>query len=302
MKRRLTRSVLVLSVLVGFVGAACSKGGTTVDTFGETKDDAIAKLLPSDVASKGSVTVASDASYAPMEFFATDNKTIQGADVDLGHAMGAVLGIDFNFVNAKFDGIIPGLSSGKYDVGMSAFTDNKEREQTVDMVTYFQAGASIFVKAGSGNSFTSLDQLCGKPVSIERGTTELDDATAASKDCTSAGKQAINALVFDDQNGANLAVISGRAVASLADTPVANYQVKVTNGQVKVTGDYLSPAPYGIALPRPSGSAAGTAPLSKAIQAAMQKLIDDGTYKKILDKWGIAAGAIATSAINGATS
>ena len=95
-------------------------------------------------------------------------------------------------------------------------------------------------------------------------------------------------------------MISGRAVASLADSQVAAYQVKLTNGQVKVTGDYLAPAPYGIAIPRPAGATPGSGPLTKAIFDALQKLITDGTYKRILDKWGTGAGALAAAKINGA--
>ena len=246
--------------------------------------------------------MATDASYAPDEFFDTDNKTIIGMDVDLGHAIGDVLGLKFNFVNATFGGIIGGIASGRFDIGMSSFTDNKDREKTVDFVDYFQAGASIFVAAASTDSFTTLDQLCGKAVSVEKGTTEVDDATAASKTCVTEGKAKINMLVFDDQNQTNLAVISGRAVASLADTQVANYQVKQTGGKVKVTGDYLAPAPYGIAIARPTRAAPGTGPMTKPIYDALKKLFDTGVYMQILNKWGIAPGAIAAPKINGAAS
>ena len=230
-----------------------------------------------------------------MEYFAPDNKTVIGADVDIGHAIGAVLGLKFNFVNASFDGIIPGLKSGKYDIGISSFFDTKEREAIVDMVDYFQAGSAIFVKSTDTNNYTSLDQFCGKAVAAESGTTELDDAKTASRTCQSEGKQLINALSFNDQNGVNLAVISGRAAAGLADTEVAQYQTRQTNGQLRFAGNYAAAVLYGMAVPKGNGTAT-------AMKDALQKLYSDGTFKKILDKYGIGSGILSAPGINGATS
>ncbi|MHB8511271.1 MAG: ABC transporter substrate-binding protein [Actinomycetota bacterium] len=281
------------------VPGATSSGGcpatAAVNAFGASCDSTIAAEVPATMQGKV-LSVATDASYAPMESFAKDNKTIVGADVDFGDAIATIMGVKFTFINTSFDGIIAGVSAGKYDLSMSSFTDTADREKKVDMVTYFQAGEAIFVAATSTASYKTLDQLCGKPVSVEKGTVELDDIKAQNKKC----KSPIKALAFPDQNGANLAVLSGRAVACLADTPVADYQVKVTRGKVKVTGEYVSPSPYGIVIERASGVAPGNAPLTKAIHDAVQKMIDSGVYGKILAKYGIVAGAITTSKINGA--
>jgi len=293
----------VLSLLIGIflVATACAKGTTTLTSSGK-KDAKIAAEVPASIRSKGSVTVASDASYAPMEFFGPDNKTIEGADVDIGTAIGDILGLKFNFVNATFDTIIPGLQSGKFDVGISSFFDTKDRQKKVDMIDYFQAGSGIFVPSSDQTTYTSLDQFCGKSVAAESGTTELSDATAASKTCQSEGKPAIKVLSFTDQNGVNLAVTSARAVAGLADSEVAAYQTKVTNGKLRFGGEYAKPVLYGMAIPRPTGSAPGSGPLTKAISDALTKLIADGTYGTILAKWGIQAGALTTITVNGATS
>jgi polar amino acid transport system substrate-binding protein len=289
------------------LSTACSKsstsGGGTPSASGSglTKDATIAAELPSAIASAGVLKVASDASYPPNEYFAPDNKTIIGFDVEIANAVGQVLGVKVQFTNVKFDDIIPSLQAGKYDVGISGFTDNKDREQKVDMVDYLQAGESIFVLASSGANYTSPDQLCGKSASVEKGTTELDDLNAANTKCSAAGKPKINILPFDDQNGANLALTSGHADACLADSQVADYAVKVTNGKVKVTAEYMAPNPYGIAVPRGTG-APGSAPLAKAIKDALQKVFDSGVYLQILNKYGISKGAIAAPGINGAKS
>ena len=251
--------------------------------------------VPAAIKSKGTLTVGTDASYAPNEFYGTDNKTIIGMDVDLAKAIGQTLGLKTNVVQASFDSIIPGLASGKYDMSLSSFTDNKEREKTVNFVTYLSAGTSLMVKSGNPEKLTP-DTLCGKKVAVEKGTVQEDpDIPTRSKACTSAGKKAITALVYPDQNGANLALSSGRADAVLADSPVIAYAVKQSNGQFEVSGSSYNNAPYGIAIPKTNG-------LTDPVLAAVKKLMSDGTYKSILTKWGLQNSAITDPKINGATS
>jgi len=197
--------------------------------------------------------------------------------------------------NATFDSIIPGLASNKYDLGMSSFTDTKEREKTVDFVTYFSAGTSFYEKASGGPAITDLSSLCGVTVAVEKGTTQQDDSTGQSKKCTSAGKKAVKVLTFPDQNGANLAITSGRAQVGMADSPVADYQVKQSGGQFKTVGTPYGTAPYGIAIPKGNG-------MDKPVLDAVKALMANGQYKAILTKWGIADGAITSPVINGAVS
>jgi polar amino acid transport system substrate-binding protein len=283
--------------------AACgssSKGSSTATPSAsanaipsESADSSI--TVPAAIKSKGTITVATDASYAPNEFYASDNKTIIGMDVDLAKALGQVLGLKVDVVDAKFDSIIPGLASGKYDLSLSSFTDTKAREQTVDFVTYFSAGTSLMVKTGNPEKLTP-DSLCGKKVAVESGTVQQDpDIPTRSKTCTTAGKAKITPLVFPDESGANLALSSGRADAVLADSPVAAYAAKQSNGQFEITGSSYDTAPYGIAIPKTNG-------LTQPILSALKKLMSDGTYTAILKKWGIDDGAITNPQINGATS
>jgi polar amino acid transport system substrate-binding protein len=265
-----------------------------------TKDETIAAEVPADIAAKGTLIIATDATYAPNEFIAPGESAPQGMTVDLGHAIGTVLGLNFEFQNAGFDSIIPGLSSGKYDIGMSSFTDTKEREQTVDFVTYFIAGTSFYTLASGGPDVSGLDSLCGIAVGAERGTTQADDATAQSKKCTDAGQPAVELSVFPDQNGANLALSSGRVEAVMADSPVAAYAVQQSGGQFTLSGTPYGTAPYGIAIPRPAGVAPGEAPMSQPVLDAVKKLIETGAYMQILEKWGVQDGGITDPVINGA--
>lgn len=255
----------------------------------------IAAEVPAAVRSKGTLTVAADATYAPNEFIASDGHTVIGWDADLAAALGQELGLKIKMVNATFDTIIPGLAAGKYDLGMSSFTDTKERQKTVDFVDYYEAGTSFFVKSSGGPNITSLADLCGHKVSVEKGTTEQTDAQAQAAKCKSQGKPTVTVEIFNDQNAANLALSSGRADVAMADSPPAEYQVKLSNGVFKLSGPAYGTAPYGIAIPKNNG-------MAKAILDALKQLIANGTYKTILEKWGVQAGAISTPAINGGTS
>ena len=213
-------------------------------------------------------------------------------DADLAAALAGVMGLKSDVVNATFDSIIPGLAGGKYDLGMSSFTDTKEREKTVDFVTYFTAGTSFYVKAQGGPTVNSLADLCGKTVAVEKGTTQQNSATAQGKKC---GSGTVKVLTFPDQNGANLALSSSRAQVGMGDSPVVDYQVKQSGGQFKLTGQPYGTAPYGIAIPKDNG-------MAKPVLAALKELMANGKYDAILKKWGIQAGALKTPTINAATS
>jgi len=245
--------------------------------------------VPAAIKSKGTITIAMDATYPPDESIANDGHTIVGFDADLGNALAKAMGLKADLKNVTFDDIIPGLQSGKYDVGLSSFTDNKKREKTVDFVTYFQAGEGFYVKAGSGKTFNGLASLCGHTVSVEKGTTEETDANTQAKKCK------VTVLSFADQGQANLAVSSGRADVGFADSQVVGYIVKQSNGQFQVTGQAFAVAPYGIALPKGNG-------MAKAVQAALEELMKNGTYQKLLKKWGVQSGGISKPVIDGAIS
>jgi polar amino acid transport system substrate-binding protein len=289
---------------IGGCGSSSSSSSTSSSSAGSSGTSStatpaanatIAAEVPAAIKSKGTLTVAADATYAPNEFFAPDGKTVIGMDVDLVKALGGLMGLKVNVQNAKFDAIIPGLAGNKYDLGASSFTDTKDREKTVDFVTYFSAGESFYTKAQGGVSVNTLADLCGHTVAVETATTEKDDATKQSAKCTKAGKKAVTVLVFPDQNAANLALSSGRAQIGFADSPVVAYAVKKTNGQFKLVGQTFGTAPYGLALPKGNG-------MAKPVLDAVKALMADGQYKAILTRWGVQDGAITNPVINGATS
>jgi polar amino acid transport system substrate-binding protein len=298
---RLTAGLALVAALA-VVLAGCGGGGkkaapstTATTAAAPSTNSKIAAEVPQKIKSKGTLTVAADATYAPNEFVATNGHTIAGMDPDLAQALAGVLGLKFKVVNASFDTIIPGLQSGKYDLGMSSFTDTKEREKVVDFVTYFSAGTSFYVKASGGPTINSLADLCGHSVGVERGTTQAADATAQSKKCKAAGKPGVKVAVYPDQNSANLAISSGRQQVGMADSPVAAYIVKKSNGQFKLSGKSYNTAPYGIAIPKNNG-------MAKPVLDALKSLLSNGTYQAILKKWKVHHFAIKNPKINGAIS
>lgn len=266
-------------------GAASSAPASTI-----TKDDALAAMVPAAISENGTLSIGTDASYAPNQFLADDGTTIVGWDVDLATAVAQVLGLKAEFENAPFDTLVAGVKSGKYELGVSSFTINPERVQQVDMPSYFNAGTSWAVPAGNPNNITP-DTACGFKVAVQKGTVQVADITARSEACTDAGKEPITIEQFQLQSDATAAVVSGKDDAMLSDSPIIDYAIAQTGDKLVTTGEMYDAAPYGYAVPKDGDYA-------KALQGALQKLMDDGEYLKILTKWGVQSGAITTSELN----
>ncbi|MFE9171115.1 ABC transporter substrate-binding protein [Streptomyces kebangsaanensis] len=268
--------------------SAPASGGPAAKT---EVDAAAAALLPADIRSKGVLAVASDASYRPFEYFDTDNKTMIGFDIDMTDALGAKLGLKVDHVNAGFDGILPGLAAHKFDVGASAFSVTPERSKAVDFVPYLNAGSGLAVKAGNPLGL-KMDPmaLCGRTVAAQKGSIQgIAQLPAISKACTGAGKAPVKADLFPSQDGANLAVVSGRADAVMADSAPLALQAKASHGQFELApGTDYEPVPLGIALPKGS-------PLKPALDAAMEALISDGTMESLVKKWDMPTGLLLKS-------
>ena len=254
-------------------------------------DEAAAALLPAEIADSGKLVVGTDAAYPPNEYKDADGNPI-GWDVDLVEALGAKLGLEVEYEIASFDKIIPSITGGTMDMGMSSFTDNAERQEQVDFVDYYSAG--ILWAAPAGET-VDPDDACGLKVAVQATTYEhTDELPAKSQACTDAGKPAIEITPFDTQDAAANAVVLGQADAMSADSPVTGYAIAQTDGKLEAAGDVFDSAPYGFPVEKGSELAA-------AIQAAMQSLIDDGTYGDILAEWGVESGAVDTIEINAGT-
>jgi polar amino acid transport system substrate-binding protein len=298
--RRWHRGTLFGLVLaVALVAAGCGTdddgsggGGTGTTTAAPAVDEALAAKVPAEIKSDGKILVGINAEYAPNEFLDPDGKTVVGWNVDLFNAVAAKLGLKTEYQPSKFADIIPGLQSGKYEFGVSSFTINDERKQQVNMVSYFNAGTQWGTKTGNPAG-VQPDDACGKKVAVQTATVqETEDLPKRQEACKSAGKPAITVDSYQDQGQATAAVVSGKDDAMLADSPVVAYAVKQTNGQLELLGDIYDAAPYGYVIKKDQTD------FAQATADAVKALISDGTYKTILEKWGVQAGAIDNPAVN----
>ena len=271
--------------------AGCG-GASSATPRGENA--AIAAQVPAAIKAKGTLTVATDPTYAPNEFIEPEDHTLVGMDPELMRAMGALMGLTVKFVDVSFDTIIRGVAAGKYDVGASSITDTKKRERTVTFVDYYSAGTSFYEKSYVYTNVSALADLCGHTVAVNKGTTEQEEATAQSAICTKSGKKPVAVLVYANQNDATQAALEGRAQLAMADSPVAAYQAgQQSETPFEVVGTY-GIAPYGLAVPKNSV-------MTTPLLSALKTLIANGKYRQILEHWGIQAGAITTPKVNGAT-
>ncbi|MGW8888118.1 ABC transporter substrate-binding protein [Streptomyces sp. NPDC055749] len=295
--------------------AACGEGGGTGDgTAAEVpakaevagvtveKDTKLHDSLPDAVKKSGTVRVATDVPYAPFEMFVTEGKKeLTGLDYDLGQAIGARLGVRFAFTPQKFDGIVPAIQAGKFDVAMSAMTDNKERQAVVDFVDYSVSGSGIMVAKGNAEKITTLDDLCGKKVAVQAATNQLDLLKDHQKACEKAGRGEIGILTFPKDSDAQLALRANKVVAQVLTKPAAGWTAKTADGgnafevvdDPAATGGYNA-SPNGIAVSKKLPE------LTTAIQKALQSLIDDGTATKIFEKYGVASIAVEEATRNAA--
>lgn len=267
-------------------------GSTTGSTASEVKkDDVAAALLPGKVAKAGKLVIGTSPNYAPNEFKDDAGKPV-GWAIEVGDAIAAKLGLKADYQVARFENIIPGIVGGKIDVGESSFTDTVVREKQVDFVNYYVAG--IQWASGAGKT-VDPDNACGLKVAVQ-ATTYQDtvEVPAKSAACAKAGKPAIKKISLDTQDAAANAVALGQADAFSADSPVTLYGISKLKGKLQTAGKTFEAAPYGMAVAKGSG-------MAKAVQAALQSMVDDGSYGKILDKWGVADGGIKKITINAAT-
>lgn len=293
MRIKLAMPALLAVTALVLTGCVDNSTGTSTGGDGPTvgTDAAAIALLPAGIKEAGVLIIGIDPTYAPNEYKDEAGNPI-GWEVDLGDAMAAKLGLETQYEPSSFDKIIPSVTGGSYDIGLSSFTDNEEREKVVDFVNYYEAGIQWAQQIG-----VDVDpaNACGMTVTVQTGTyEETDELPAKSQECTDAGNDPIDILKFDTQDEATNALALGRADAMSADSPITQYAVSQVDDKIELAGESFDTAPYGIVVQKDSE-------LSAALQAALQSLIDDGTYKAILEDWGVFSGAVSEITINAAT-
>ena len=234
---------------------------------------------PPNIKAAGKIVYCSDITYPPEEYY--KGSTAIGSDIDIGTAVAKLMGVGAQFKNTTFDSIIPALLAKKCDAIISGMNDTAERRKQVDFVDYLSVGQAVTVKKGNPEHFTTLASLSGKRVSVESGTTNRGFLVATSKKLVKQGKKPITIVTFPKDTDAFAALVAGRVDAYYADAPPAAYYAK-QNPSVEVCCHPINPFPIGIAIRKHD-------PLRAAVQKAIATLYADGTIKRIVAKWGMAA-------------
>jgi polar amino acid transport system substrate-binding protein len=265
-------STLFVSTLVGLSLLLVACGNTSTTTT--TKSSVAA---PTDLITSGTLTVGSDTTYPPQEFVDTASGKATGFDIDLITAMAESMGLKVDIKKANFNTIIDDLSAKRYDVAISALTINDERKQKADFVPYFNAGESLIVQKGNPLHLKGVNDLCGKAVGVQDGTVELDDLNAANKEACKSNPIALT--VLKDQTDVIQLLVNKRVVATYQDSPVTDYYIKQNPGQFETGGAIVNAAKEGIAVRK------GDTSMFTALQAAFNKVKEDGTYNSLFTKW-----------------
>ena len=235
---------------------------------------------PSDIASAGKLIFCSDITYPPEEFFQGTKPA--GSDIDIGDEIASRMGVTAQFDNTGFDGIIAALLSNKCDAIISGMNDTPERAKTVDFVDYISVGQSLMVPHGNPQGISTLQDLAGKTVSVEVGTTNKDFLEAESEKLP----QKIDVVAFPKDTDAANALKTGKVDAYFGDSPVVAYYIEQDPSSFAFGGSPINPIPVGIAVKKDNGE------LKDAISQAVDAMYADGTMNKILTQWKMAAFAL----------
>jgi len=245
-------------------------------------------------ADQPALRVASDISYPPLEFYRSGTKTPDGFDYDLATALGAKLGRRVIFFNHDFSTIFTGLASGQYDAVISAVSDTRAREKTVDFVDYLLVGSGMLTRAGNPAHLSDLASACGYTVDLQSGTSQETAFKTQSAACTAVGLRPVTVLAEATDDAALKHFTAGESVAHISDYPTIVYLAQTLGGgkTAMVTGRQFDLAPYGIAVAKTDRS------LRDALARALAALVSDGTYDRLVHKWHLEQAAFRSAPIN----
>ncbi|MEU7003780.1 ABC transporter substrate-binding protein [Nonomuraea sp. NPDC046570] len=287
------KHLVIALVAVCALGVGCgrSTSGTAAPTASAASGKSAKELVPAKVRESGELRVATSEGYPPMEMYKPGTRELTGVDPDLATAIGKQLGLTTKITNAAFDGLIPGLQGGRWDLVMSSMSDLEQRRKAVDFVDYFNAGGSLMVKKGNPEGIKTLEDLCGKKVVLAKGSSNLEIGQKQNEKCA----QKMEILQSEDAPTGLLTIDSGRTVATIVDSPVA-YMYANDTGKYEVLAEQYEAGPWGIAIDKRQTE------LRDAVAKALQELIDSGEYKAILDKYKVTPNAVTKVTINAGAS
>jgi polar amino acid transport system substrate-binding protein len=293
---RIRRPIATASLIaaIALLATGCASGSAApAASSSAAMDTKLHDLLPAAVRDSGVLTVATDPSYPPCDF-TNDSGAIDGFNHDILMAMAPVLGVTIKQEAISFDGLLPGVQSGRYPAAMECITDNLEREKTVKFVDYAYATKSLITTAANEKKITKDPlSVCGLQAGVQTGTEFVDDAARFSENCEKAGKDALKVTNFPTAADQNTALQSGRIDFAVTDTATGAWQVKTSNNAFTVISSPLLARTYvGIVVGLDADDTAA------ALLGALQKIVEDGSYGKVMAKWDVTDTALDKPGIN----
>lgn len=289
---RVRKAITAIAGMAVLAALATGCGRSDSGESAEVSDEALSgakasELVPGDLRESGVLRVATAEGYPPMEMYKEGTQQLIGVDPDLAAAIADRLGLELELTNASFPGLIPGLAADRWDLAMSSMSDLPERRQAVDFVDYFYAGGSIVVAKGNPEGITDLESLCGHDVVLAKGSSNLEIGEAQNEKCD----DKMNINISEDAPTGLLEIESGRSVATIVDYPVAKDYVAESNAYDVLDEQYAA-GPWGVAVSKENNE------LRDAVKVALEELIDNGEYQRILQKWDVEGSAVDEVTIN----
>jgi len=294
-KRVLVPVAVVTCVLSGCVNNSASEARLPPAPSGltGTVDGSLRQLFPERVRASGVLQLAADPTYPPSTF--KDGKgTIVGVLPDFAAAITSRAGLRIRWVQVPFDGMLAGLAAHRFDASWSGWTITAEREHQLNLVSYIRGGTSVLIKKGNPAGIRTWRSLCGRQVAAQTGTTQAQEvADELDRRCAVAKRPAMTLLRLPKQSDVNQAVATGRADALLADASMTGYLARIhPDVFVAVPSIVVQPSLAAIGVPKDDDQ------LAKALAAGFDRIIADGTYRKVLARWNNTDAAVAAAHVN----
>lgn len=263
--------------------------------FQVREDAAAAALVPEAIKADGKLTVVTTGGTAPLSLFATDNKPLIGSEVDIAYAVGGALGLDVEVLPVAWADWPLGIESAKYEAVLSNVTVTEARKEKFDFATYRNDLLGFYAKSASNiGEIKEAKDVAGKKIIVGSGTNQEAILVRWDEENKKNGLAPVQFQYYDDDSASSLALQSGRADLTFGPNAAAAYKA-VQDGKTKEVGTLNGgwPLTAQIAFTTKKGNG-----LAVAAQAALNHLIEDGTYAKILDRWGLSSEAIQKSELN----
>ncbi|MCH6468668.1 transporter substrate-binding domain-containing protein [Sinomonas terrae] len=297
MKRLIRNTITVgavasLALLMGACAnnSTAGSGGAPAASATGSADPALAKLVPDDIKSKGTLAGGASFDTQPMNFYAQGNKP-DGVIIDLLDAAAGKLGLSIKWSQIPYSGLVPALQSKRVDIAGAQISKTPENKGVVNLLAFYNASSSLLVPAGK--NYASDTDACGTRFGLTTGSTvNKNIADSINNECKAAGKPALQYLYYQSFNAGEDAIKAGRIDSFLNSTPQIQLAVKADKTLGATLVGKLASRETGVALPKEDTQ------LTQAFQAAFNAMIADGSYKKILDKWDLGTMAVDKAEIN----